>query len=161
VENEYSTGVTVSASDEFLDLFTVTATAESTWTWTDKDTRSESEGTSESASVTIGGPSFEYSGPTNMAVYYDVLYKTFAFIPIDPALPPALRGSVISRSQKPVSGKEVIVVANGATYRTFTNAKGEYRLFGEISGPLQLQVEGVKMELPQVPPQNKANIMLP
>ena len=37
-----------------------------------------SPGTSESASVAIGGPGCGYSGPTDIAVYYDVIYKTFS-----------------------------------------------------------------------------------
>ena len=159
VANEYSVGVTVSGSFDFLSLFQAKAKAESKWTWTDTDTRSEATGTSESVSVTIGGPAFGYSGPTDMAVYYDVLYKTFVFIPIEPELPPALHGSVISSAQQAVSGKEVILLTDGVQYRTFTNAKGEYRMYGEFSGPLQLQVDGVKFE--PVPRQNKVDIMLP
>jgi hypothetical protein len=72
-----------------------------------------------------------------------------------------LHGSVTSPSGA-VSGKEVIVVANGVKHRTFTNAKGEYRIFGKaLSGPLQLEVGSVKKQLPQLPLERKADIVLP
>lgn len=161
VGNEYSMGLKVKGSLGFINLAKQSFESENSWTWLDTDTRSTSTEAAESASVTVGGPAFGYSGPTDMAVYYDVIYKTFLFAPIETALKPALRGSVMSRSKKAVSGKEVILVANGVKYRTFTNAKGEYRIFGKISGPLQLQVDRVKQKLPKLPLQKRADIVLP
>lgn len=161
VENEYSVGLTVSGGLDFIKVAKISFENENSWTWTDTKTTTASTGAEESAAVTIGGPAFGYSGPTDMAIYYDTLYKTFLFAPIDGTLKLALRGLVKSRSKKAISGKEVILMANGVKYRTFTNAKGEYRIFGKISGPLQLQVDGVKKRLSTRRPPKKANIVLP
>jgi hypothetical protein len=159
-QNEYAVGLSISGSADFVGLFKTTVKEENKWTWTNTDTRSTSAGTSESASVTVGGPAYGYSGPTDIAVYYDVIYKSFLFVPIEAALP-TLRGLVTSFSKKAVNGKEVVLVANGVKYRTFTNAKGEYRIFGKISGPLQLKVDSVTKKLPQLQLPGEVNVALP
>jgi len=161
VQNEYTVGVSISGSVNFAELFKASVKTENKWTWTSTDTRSTSTSTSESASVAVGGPAYGYSGPsTDIAVYYDVIYKTFLFTWVETTLQPSLYGSVKTPSGKVVSGKEVDLVANGIKHRTFTNTKGEYRIFGTISGPLQLQVDGTKKQLLQVPRDKKADIVL-
>jgi hypothetical protein len=157
VTNQYTVGVTVSAETDLL-LVKDTLQATATWQWTDINTTTDSAGTTESATVTITGPGYGYQGPTDMAVYYDVLYKTFLFAPV-PTGSPSFLGSVSTSTGKPVSGKEVIVVANGVTYHTFTNAKGQYRVFGNISGPVQLKVDKVTKQLP--PQTREGKIVLP
>jgi hypothetical protein len=159
VQNEYTVGLSISGSANFVDLFKASVKTENKWTWTSTDTRSTSTATTESSSVTVGGPAYGYTGPTDIGVYYDLIYKSFLFSPITG--PPSLHGLVTTLSKKIASGKEVVLVANGVKYRTFTNAKGEYRIFGKISGPLELQVGGVKKQLPQLPPDRKADIVLP
>jgi hypothetical protein len=91
-----------------------------------------------------------------MAVYYDVLYKTFAFAPLTG--PIHLRGVVTSRSVRMGAGQEVTVTAGGKKYRTFTNAKGEYRIPGQLTGPVELEVGGVRKS---VQPGPNVNIELP
>jgi hypothetical protein len=132
-------------------------------TWTNSTTNSTSADVKESASVTIGGPSFGYTGPTDIQVYYDVLYKTFLFVPVGSGVKPSLQGVVTRNSKRAVGGKEVVVVANGVKYRTFTNAKGEYRIFDKISGPVQVQVGGVTKRLSLLTPlqRPKADIVVP
>ena len=100
-QNEYRLGVTVGYDVDF-GIITSTRKGEASWTWTDSDTRSTSNGTNDTARVTVGGPSFGYTGPTDIAVYYDVLYKTFAFAPAPVFLSPTT-GQVISRSGQSVS----------------------------------------------------------
>ena len=160
VENEYNVGVSATGGVNFLSLFETKIEAKSNWTWTDTDTRSRSADTSESASVTVGGPAYGYSGPTDIAVYYDVIYKTFLFVPVENAIY-GLRGSVQSSSGKTISGKEVVLVANGVKHRTFTNSKGQYRFLGNISGELRLQVDSVEKQLPELTPGQAVNIVLP
>ncbi len=161
VQNDYTLGLNVSGGFNFLSLFKTSVKNENSWTWTCIDTRVSTSGTSEAASVTVGGPSFGYTGPTDMGVYYDTLYKTFMFAPIETTLR-ALSGAVKSRSGRPASGKEVTVtMANGAKFRTFTNAKGEYRVFGRVSGPLRLKVGSTTKNLPTLPANRQANITLP
>ncbi|MEX2962291.1 hypothetical protein [Microbulbifer sp. TYP-18] len=161
VTNQYTVGMTQSGSVGFENLFTLNISQQSKWTWTDSDTRANSSGTSESASVTVGGPSFGYTGPTAMQVYYDVIYKTFAFVPIPPGGVPPFQGSLVSISGQPLSSKEVVVTAGDVEYRTFTNARGEYRLYGDIptNRPLEFKVDG--LEVNSVPFQEDTYIVMP
>lgn len=160
VETDTTVTATFSASASWLDLYKASIKAENKWVWTDADTRSKTTGTSESASVVIGGPAFGYRGPTLMEVYYDVLYKTYLFVPYETTADPSLSGTVKRRLTKPVSGKEIIVMANGVKYRTFTNAQGEYRIYDRITGPLQIQVDTLRQQFPQ-PPHKNIDFLLP
>ncbi len=49
-------------------------------TGTDTNTTMTTNTTMESASVTVGGPSFSYTGPTNILVYWDSVYHSFMFV---------------------------------------------------------------------------------
>jgi hypothetical protein len=138
--NEYSAGVTIEGDVNFFSLFKASLKTEDTWTWTDEVSQSDMAGSSQSVEVAVGGPSFGYTGPTNVGVYYDRLYKTFAFKFVQPSVRPTVRGVVVSRSNGSVAGQEVVVVANGVRYRTFTNAAGEFRAFGPGAEIVQVQV---------------------
>ena len=48
-------------------------------TFTDTNTTTTTDTTMETASVTVGGPSFRYTGPTNILVYWDSVYHSFMF----------------------------------------------------------------------------------
>lgn len=145
VVNEYTAGVTWEGGLDFISLVQAKLKVESKWTWTDTKSLSTATGTMESASVTIGGPAFGYTGPTDMGVYYDLLYKSFLFVPIEGA-PPTVTGWVYSRSNRPVAGKQVLLAANGVTYRTFANADGEFRFFGVPAGRrMELRVDAVRL----------------
>ncbi|SRR6266498_2899118 len=161
IKNEYTVGVTASGSFDFLSLAKAKWENKDSWTWTSIDTNSSSTGTTESASVTVGGPAYGYTGPTDLTVYYDVIYKTFLFAPIDTTLRPALRGSVKNTSGNGLGGKEVIVIANGTIYRTFTNAKGEYHIYGNLSGPLFIHADSAWKLIPRIPLNKKVDILLP
>jgi len=47
--------------------------------WTHDNSVSAEQKTTQSASATLGGPSFGYSGPAIPKVYWDTLFNTFAF----------------------------------------------------------------------------------
>ncbi|HEU0120445.1 MAG TPA: hypothetical protein VFQ91_07970 [Bryobacteraceae bacterium] len=136
-EREYEVGMTLSAEGGVPGFAKLSLKSETSWTWTNKSGTSTAAGTSESAKVTIGGPSFGYKGPTDIAVYYDVLYKTFLFAPI--LTPPQFGGVLTSANGRPVPGQEVRITANGKTYRTFTNRKGEYRFPNRFVGSVQIR----------------------
>jgi hypothetical protein len=131
----------------FNEVWKSTAKDTATWTWSCGTTTSN--GTMQSASVTIGGPSFGYTGPTDIAVYYDLDYQTFAFAPFQGALK-SLHGTVTSQAGTPLRGQEVIAVAGGTKYRTFTNARGEYRFFDRIVGPVELHAGALHLQVPKV-----------
>ncbi|MGC1350022.1 MAG: hypothetical protein WA858_09610 [Xanthobacteraceae bacterium] len=133
VESDYAVGVT--ASDlPLLDALTIQAT----FTVQDINTKQTQTGTEQKASLTMGGPAYGYTGPANMDVYYDALYMTFAFVPNELS-PDALHGAVSSSQGKPVVAQLVIATAAGVTYRTYTNAKGEYHFSKQFSGPIDVQ----------------------
>ena len=161
VETSHTVGL--SASIEFNLVLKEKVKLDNKWTWTNSTTNSTSSDAKESASVTVGGPSFGYTGPTNIQVYYDVLYKTFLFVPVGSGLEPSLQGVVTRSSKRVVAGKEVVVVASGVKYRTFTNAKGEYRIFDKIPGSVLVQVGGVTKPLTLLTPLQRkhADIVVP
>jgi hypothetical protein len=152
VQNQVEVGVSFEGSAKFLIFAKASLKTESSWIWTTTSTETTSEGQSQSAAATIGGPSFGYTGPTAMEVFYDTVYRTFVFRPLE-GIPLALRGRLIVSAGEPLAGREVLMVAEGVEYRTFTNANGEYRFFGDVRGPLRLQSAGFTKLLPEgVPP---------
>jgi hypothetical protein len=104
--------VTAHGDASYLDIFKSSMKNPESWDWTYTSSQSNSTGTSETATVTVGGPVYGYTGPTDMSVYYDVVYKTFAFAPIQ-GQPLALKGTLIDANAKPLFGAEISVVANG------------------------------------------------
>ena len=129
------------------------------WEWTNASSKGSSSGSTETASVTIGGPSFGYTGPTDMQVFYDRLYHSFLFVPIKES--PGFKGKVSNRQGRPARWQEVTVTADGQKHRTFTNAQGEYRVFAKISGPVTIRSGGVTLELPAVQNEPRGDIRLP
>lgn len=128
VTRDYSTRLSASIGLD-VPLFHQSLKVDNTWTWTDTNARTTSGSSTESATVNITGPSFGYTGPTSIAVYFDNLYRTFMFVPFIPTFAPTVTGVLISDSDAPVDGKEVSVVADGVTYTTFTNRLGEFRIY--------------------------------
>jgi hypothetical protein len=160
-QNEYTVGLTLQASGGFLGLFTLAIKDQSNWTWTSTENHSNSTTETETATVAIGGPAFGYQGPTEISVYYDLIYNTFLFVAGTPASPISLQGVVSGSNGQPVGGSDVVVVANGFTYHTATNSKGQYRIYRAISGPARVQVRGTIKNLPQVPPNRNLDIVVP
>ena len=111
-------------------------------------------------SLTVGGPAFGYTGPQNMDVYYDTLYKTFVFVPFELSAE-TLHGLVMSSAGKPAAGRLVIATAGGVKYRTYTNARGEYRFPSKFTGPIDLQVGSAAQHLPQFEPGKSIDFRLP
>jgi hypothetical protein len=145
---QYSVGATVSGGINFTSLWHSSLKVDNTWTWTHTNFRSTSTGTSESASVTVGGPSFGYAGPTSIAVYYDQIYKTFLFAPFLPGFGSGVvEGAIVSNSDAPVADKEVVAVADGVTYRTVTNAAGEFTIYTPKASVVQLRAGQVGMSV--------------
>ncbi|MEW5251154.1 hypothetical protein [Microbulbifer discodermiae] len=161
VTSQYTVGMTQSGSVGFENLFTLNISQQGKWTWTDTDTRANSSGTSESASVSVRSPSSDYEGPTSILLYYDVIYKTFAFVPAPPGGVPPLEGSIVSLSGQPVSSKEVVVTVGGIDYRTFTDAQGEYRIYGDIPSNSSLEYTVDGLEVNPVIEQEETYIVLP
>jgi hypothetical protein len=159
-QDDYKVGVSVSGGVDFLGLAKSSLKTEDSWNWTNTSSQASSAGTSESATVTIGGPAFGYTGPTEMEVYYDTVYKTFLFRPLEGVVV-AFKGTVATSAGKPLPMREVSMIANGVHYRTFTNAKGEYRFFGSIRGPVKIQAGGTTKTLREVRPDTSVDLRVP
>jgi hypothetical protein len=148
--DDYKVSITAKGGVDF-GVYKASFQLDDSWDWTNTTSQSSSTGSTESATVTVGGPAFGYAGPTDIAVYYDTVYKSFLFVPLQSGTL-SLSGTLTNSNGTPVPRREVTVVANGTTYRTFTNAKGQYRFFGGISGPLVIHAGTVTAALPQVRP---------
>jgi hypothetical protein len=79
---DYSVGVSVSGSLSFISFVSASLSAESSWTWSSSNSSSDTDSSSTAASVSVGSPSDGYTGPTSIAVFYDTVFKSYAFIPV-------------------------------------------------------------------------------
>jgi hypothetical protein len=138
VTDDYKVELTIHGEGSFFDLVKASVKNTDSWEWTYTSSQSTSTGTSEAATVTVGGPAYGYTGPVDMAVYFDSVYKTFAFAPVVNQ-PIGLRGTLMQASGEPMVGAEVSVVANRVLHRTLTNARGEWRFLGVMNGPCEVR----------------------
>jgi hypothetical protein len=98
---EYSVGASFGVN--IKDLFTLGSSV----TVTDTNTTTTTDTTMETASVTVGGPSFGYKGPTNILVYWDSVYHSFMFAfpvgevaPGSPVRSRKKRGAAVPKSRR-------------------------------------------------------------
>jgi len=156
-EETYDVDLTIKTGASFI--ASVSLESDNKWEWTNASSSSTSSGSTQTASVTVGGPSFGYTGPTDMRVFYDRLYRSFLFVPIKES--PGFKGKVSDRQGRPARWQEVTVTANGQKHRTFTDAQGEYRVFAKISGPVTIRSGGATLKLPTAQNEPPADIRLP
>ena len=102
------------------------------FTWTSENTTEKSEASSQSASVTLGGPSYGYEGPARVIVYWDTVYSSFMFA--FPTTPPSYTGILRDESGQPVAYQSVTLTVGGKVFSTFTDGLGEYRFYGTPGG---------------------------
>lgn len=139
-ESDNAVGFSVDAGP-LADWLGLTMSTKSTFTWTSTSSFAASTGQSQSASCTVTGPAFGYTGPTDLAVYWDTLYGSFVFSPITD--PPMVTGKVLDASGKPAARKEVLLIVNKTKkLRTYTNARGEYRFVGKLRGAASVSIDG-------------------
>jgi hypothetical protein len=77
VDTKTSFGLTVSIGA--LDVFHAKVTTTATFDWKSTASRGQSSGSTQSASFTIGGPSFGYKDKVDVVVYWDSVYNSFMF----------------------------------------------------------------------------------
>lgn len=136
---DYTVGFQTSGSTGFGDLVTLSLKNNNTWGWTYSSSQSTTSGDVESATVTIGGPGFGYNGPTVLDVYYDILFKTFAFALEKQDLRLlSLGGTLYDAEGNTVAGAEIFVLGSQNAH-TFTNAKGKFAIAQTIYGPCTIQ----------------------
>ena len=152
-QDTYKVGLTLSQTGNYLEFAKETLKDTTSLEWTNKSSQSSTTGTSQSASVTVGGPAFGYPGSTVMDIYFDTMYKTFAFelVPVEQEQL-AIEGTAVTIQGVPLALTEVILKQRGREYRTYTNSKGQFRFFGNITGPATVEVVGVVQVVPQLEP---------
>lgn len=159
VTNAYAVGLSVESGFD-LGFLQAKLQNQNQWTWTDTDTRSTTTSTSESAQVTVGGPSYGYTGPTLMSVYYDTLYKSFLFVPVTG--PVQLQGTIKSNGDEPVAGREIVLTAaDGVEHRTYSNAQGEYRFVDVADGPATISAGGEQRKLQRATSARNVDLLIP
>ena len=139
VQTQYEVSVTVSAGFN-IDIFKATLKDTDTFQWTNTNTLGLTTTVSQSAAATVGGPAFGYSGPTDVLVYWDTIYNSFMFA--FPTQPPAAAGRLLNATGAAVANAPVALTAGGHTFKTFTNAKGQYRFYGTPAGPATFAANG-------------------
>lgn len=162
VTDTYTVGLTLSSTGSILDFEKDTLKDTASWEWTNKSTQSSSAESAQTASVTIGGPAFGYTGPTVLEVYEDQIYHTFAFNLEPLALEEiGLTGTVTGSDGMPIGNREVVLTSKRRTYRTFTDARGQYTFIGNITGPVTVQCAGQNTSVNQTGAARKLDIKLP
>jgi hypothetical protein len=97
--------------------------------------------------MSIGGPANGYTGPTALCVYFDDIYRTFAFDLVPPqTLPVAVTGTLEDAAGKPAPYEKVMLIDRGIKQITFTNSGGEFRFFGNLAGPTTIEAAGVRAQ---------------
>ena len=70
-----------------------------------------------------------FANPTeyySVEVYCDVIFGTFAFRSVGSTAAPQIQGLATDKLGKPLTLSEVVMVSNGHTFRTMTDANGQY-----------------------------------
>ena len=137
VQTQYGVSITVSAGFHFIwdDSVKVTGSLQ----WTNTSTSTQTTGSTQQANVTIGGPAFGYTGPTDVLVYWDAVYSSFMFAFATGS--PSASGMVTDSAGHPVPNQAITLSVGGITLSTFTNSRGRYNFYGAPPGQGTATVE--------------------
>jgi hypothetical protein len=148
----------VTGSHDFTALLTAKLKVSTKFTWTNSTSTTNSTSSTETATVRVTGPAFGYTGPTNMAVYYDLIYKSFMFVPITHSA--NLVGLATGANGQALIGRAVTADVNGVRYHTVTGRDGRYSFFDLPSGSARVQVDAVARTIPIGSAQTSADFAL-
>ena len=157
-QTEYKVSATVSGSYSFTDKITGSLKVSGGLTWTDTSSTDTTHASSQSATVTIGGPAYGYTGPTDVIVYWDGIFQSFMFAFPDSS--PTAVGTVLDSAGRGVAHQAVTLVLGGRTFQTLTGPDGSYRLYGTGSGQGKVSVSGQEFTLRIGPGEPKATLRL-
>jgi hypothetical protein len=130
-------------------------------TWTNTQSTASNNTSTQSATVTIGGPAFGYNSPdVDVWVYWDTIYNSFFFSFPPPGTTASASGTIFDHTGRPASQVKVTLWAGPKEFTTFTNARGEYRIYGAAAGRSTLSVEGESFEVSVGPRAGKATLHL-
>jgi Carboxypeptidase regulatory-like domain len=125
-------GVSVSLSAGIKAPITASLKVTDSLQWTNTSTSTEVTGSSQSASVTVGGPAFGYTGPTNVQVYWDTVFSSWMFAFVTES--PSVSGTVTDSAGNPIANQAVTLTVGGTTLSTFTSSSGGYNFYGGPQG---------------------------
>jgi hypothetical protein len=134
---QYTTNISVSGGLN-LGIFKLKSSA--SMQWTNTSSTADANAATQSATAVIGGPSFGYTGPTDVLAYIDTIYNSFMFaFPTDP---PVAVGAITDTQGKPVVRAPISLTVGQTRLSTYTDSKGEYRFYGKLSGAGSVSVAG-------------------
>lgn len=128
-KTSYTVGTSTSATLPVNEYVNITFGGNAGFTYTTSSTTDNLTNSSQTATASITCPSPNYSGPTNMMIYFDDLYGTFVMVPTvlsSPGVEILHRGVVLDAAGKPMRHVAVTVVVAGKTYHTWTGNTGDY-----------------------------------
>ena len=139
VKTQYGVSITASGGLDLV-IFSATLKVTDSFQWTNTNSLGTTTTVSQSAAATVGGPAFGYSGPTDVLVYWDSIYNSFMFGFLTET--PTASGTLLSSAGAPIAYTAITLTAGGHTFKTFTNAKGQYRFYRAPGGQGSLGVNG-------------------
>jgi len=137
VQTQY--GVSISVSAGIKAPFSASLKVTTSLQWTNTSTSTQTTGSTQQASVTIGGPAFGYTGPTDLLVYWDTVYSSFMFAFATGS--PSMSGTLTDSAGNPVPNQAMTLTVGGITLSTFTNSRGQYNFYGAPAGQGTATVE--------------------
>lgn len=125
------------------------------FTWTNSSSVDNTTVATQSANLSLVCASPSYKGKPFMQVYWDTVYSSFLFVPVDlPDDQIMAKGTVLGKDGKPAAGQPVdLTLANGKVFHTVTDHKGMYRIPKpkaptNLGGTAQLRAGGASKTIP-------------
>lgn len=152
---QLSYGVSVSGGFDLVVAHLKTS-GELDWTYSSQTMNTTQSG--QTATVTVGGPAFGYTGPTDVLVYWDTVFDSFVFVFAQGE--PNASGLITDKSGKPVVHTPVTLAAGAHTLSTYTDNKGEFRFYNSPAGDGTLAALGEHFPLKVGPGSSKQVVRL-
>lgn len=127
----HTTEVSYTVSAKIKGTVLVKASVEGTLEWKNSSSTENTRIGSQSATVTVTGPAFGYTGPTDVLVYWDTIFSTFMFA--FPEEPPTHSGILRDGNGVPIAFTPVKVSIGAHVFEAITGPDGSYRLWGPPS----------------------------
>jgi hypothetical protein len=125
-QTQYSVGFNVTVG--FEGVFSASLKLSKTMEWTNLSSSSSNKSSTQSATVVVGGPSFNYAGPTDVLVYWDTVFSSFVFK--FPEADLSLAGQLTDHNDAPIVSEPVTLRAGDQEATTVTDARGGFRFYG-------------------------------
>lgn len=136
VSNESKQTNTHTKTHDLQDTITVSATVagpgvstklsfQNQMTWTYSTSKAVSTDGTDSITLSVYSPSVDYVGPITMGAYYDLIWRTYVFVPLSLDGTP-VDGAVHDSRGNPAPFTKVRLVSSGVRMTTYTDAKGHF-----------------------------------